>query len=247
MIYFDLNEDYLDDNEEFWDYHTKPFDGKNPFDENKGESPFVRQLLHDSDYMAEYKNLSSEIVKMSPREYFEGCAKIFDSSYDAQINQIKGDTKTLDKLSKVLNKYRRTFPITYLNYAQEGQEGRHRMYVVGEMLGWDKKFPVLVINWYNQEVASREAAKKEEERKTAILENIEWAVDYINGLYCSTVEEFKEELTKALERKFDEEDISVVYTYDDITVKVQDVSKKFSTSELNIDEVQNELDIDDLL
>ena len=186
MIYFDLNEAYLDDNQEFWDYHTKMFDGRNPFDTTKGESPFVKQLLGDPDYMADYKNLTSEIVQMTPREYFEGCAEIFDSSVDAQINQIKDDKTILTKLQKVLNVYRRTFPITYLNYAERGQEGRHRMYVVGEMLGWDKKFPVLVINWYNQELADKEAAKKMSEINEAYdrIKNGTADFDFLEVMAC---------------------------------------------------------------
>ncbi len=247
MIYFDLKEAYLDDNEEFWDYHTKMFDGRNPFDTTKGESPFVKQLLGDPDYMADYKNLTSEIVQMTPREYFEGCAEIFESSADAQINQIKDDTKILTKLQKVLNVYRRTFPITDLNYAERGQEGRHRMYVVGEMLGWDKKFPVLVINWYNQELANKEAARKNEERKTAILDNIVWAVEYVTNMYCLDVNGFKEELQRALERKFDEDEITIKDEDGELVVTVQDVTKEFNLFDLNIDELDTELDIEDLL
>ena len=247
MIYFDLNEAYLDDNQEFWDYHTKMFDGRNPFDTTKGESPFVKQLLGDPDYMADYKNLTSEIVQMTPREYFEGCAEIFDSSVDAQINQIKDDKIILTKLQKVLNVYRRTFPITYLNYAERGQEGRHRMYVVGEMLGWDKKFPVLVINWYNQELADKEAAKKNEQRKTAILDNIVWAVEYVTNMYCIDVDDFKVELQRALERKFDENEITIKADDEELIVTVQDVTKEFNLFDLNIDELDTELDIEDLL
>ena len=247
MIYLNLKEDYLDSNKQFWDYHTKVFDGKNPFDSRVGESPFLKQLLNDPDYMAEYKNLEAEIVQMTPREYFEGCAKIFDSTVDSQINQIKYDTKILEHLKQVLNVYRRTFPITYLNFAQEGQEGRHRMYLVGEMLGWDKKFPVLVINWHNKEIASREAAKKEEERKTAISDNIVWAVDYVKNFYVDTVEEFEKELKNALGRKFSDNDIKTEVKFDELFVTVRDVTKKFDLYQLNIDELDYELDIDDLL
>lgn len=246
MIYFNLNEAFLDDNKEFYDYHTKVFDGKNPFDTTKGESAFVQQLLHDAEYMAEYKNLSSEFVQMTPRQYFEGCAEIFGSSVDTQINQTKNDVNTLNKLKKVLTVYRRTFPVTYLNYAEKGQEGRHRMYVVGELLGWDKKFPVLIVNWYNQEIASKEAAKKEQERKERILYIIEWAFDYAKDMYCTDVLEFIDELKKLLEKKFDEDEITITENGVDITAKVQDVSKTMPLDELNIDSLYD-LDIEDLL
>ena len=44
-----------------------------------------------------------------------------------------------------INKYKRKFPLPYLNIATKQQEGRHRMYVAGELFGWDTRFPVLVV------------------------------------------------------------------------------------------------------
>lgn len=240
MIYFKLNEGYLDSNQQFYDYGTKAFNGRDPFDITRGESSFVRQLLNDPDYMAEYKNLKSEIIQMTPKEYFESCAKIFDSSFNAQVSQIKNDVATLDKLRKVLTVYGRTFPITYLNYAERGQEGRHRMYVVGEMLGWDKKFPVLVINWYNQQLEDERAAKRDAERRDKIVNNIDWAVDYVKNFYVEDVESFEDELLTQLTRKFNPNQISININNDMMTVTVQDVSKSFDLFNLNIEELLNE-------
>ena len=152
---------YLDKEEKFYDYRTKEFDGVNPFDTSKTGVSFYNQFFTDPDYMEEYKNLKHSIVTMSPREYFEECAKIFESNLNTQINQTGANKEIIQHLKDVLIKYKRTFPITFLNYAEESQEGRHRMYVVGELLGWDKKFPVMVVDWAD--------SKKKKEKELAQL------------------------------------------------------------------------------
>ena len=126
---------YLDKEEKFYDYRTKEFNGSDPFDVTKTGVSFYNQFFTDPDYMEEYKNLKYKIVNMSPNEYFEECAEIFNSSKQSQIHQTGLDTKVLNHLKEVLLKYKKTFPITFLNYAEETQEGRHRMYIVGELLG----------------------------------------------------------------------------------------------------------------
>lgn len=45
-------------------------------------------------------------------------------------------------------KYKRKFPLPYLNLADNAQEGRHRMAVAAELFGWNEKFPVLVVTKY---------------------------------------------------------------------------------------------------
>ena len=72
---------YLDSEQKFYDYKTKDFDGKNPFDETKTGVSFYNQFFTDPDYMEEYKNLKHSIVQMTPNEYFQECAKIFNSTY----------------------------------------------------------------------------------------------------------------------------------------------------------------------
>ena len=53
---------YLDSEQKFYDYRTKDFDGKNPFDETKTGVSFYNQFFTDPDYMQEYKNLKHSIV-----------------------------------------------------------------------------------------------------------------------------------------------------------------------------------------
>ena len=53
---------YLDKEQKFYDYGTKLFDGRNPFDITKTGMSFYNQLLHDPDYMEEYKESHKEEV-----------------------------------------------------------------------------------------------------------------------------------------------------------------------------------------
>lgn len=185
---------YLDAKQKFYDYGTKTFDGINPFDVRKTGVSFYNQFLSDPDYMEEYKNLKHKIVELSPEQYFEECAKIFNSTYDSQINQTKADKQVLVHLKEVLQKYKKTFPLTFLNYAENSQEGRHRMYVVGELLGWDKKFPVMIIEHANEEKYRNEKEESEKAQLIYIKDTVEQCIDKVNSFDCYDIIEFKDEL-----------------------------------------------------
>ena len=66
-------------------------------------------------------------------------------------------------------------------------------------------------------------------------------------MYCIDVDDFKVELQRALERKFDENEITIKADDEELIVTVQDVTKEFNLFDLNIDELDTELDIEDLL
>lgn len=156
-----LYEDYLDTEQQFWDYKTAPVDGKNIFDENRGESGYARDMIklaHSGAVNEDGKYV--DIVQMSPREYFEACAEGFGSTFSNQITSVRSDVKILQHLADVIQKYKVRFPITHLDYSYNGfnQEGRHRMYIAGELFGWDTKQPVMVIRTTDEATK----AKKEE-------------------------------------------------------------------------------------
>ena len=154
-----LYEDFLDSEEKFWDYKTAPVDGKNIFDENRGESGYVRDMIklaHSGGVNEDGKHVS--IVQMSPKEYFEACAEGFGSTFSNQITSVKSDVDILQHLADVIQKYKVRFPITYLDYSYNrfNQEGRHRMYVAGELFGWDTKHPVMIIRTTDEATKARE-------------------------------------------------------------------------------------------
>jgi hypothetical protein len=66
------------------------------------------------------------------------------------------DQYKLGHLEQVLDKYNKQFPLPYICFDRSselyGQEGRHRMYLLGQKYGWNKKFPVQVIqNKYDRQ------------------------------------------------------------------------------------------------
>ena len=144
-----MSESYLDPEEKFWDYRTKEVDGDQYIDETRNEIGWVRDLLDDPKYYEQRKGYTARIIEMTPEEYFEECAKIFGNSVENQKRQTAADKDTLDHLTQVITKYKKRFPIPFINIKDRTQEGRHRMYVLGELLGWDKKFPVLIIQDIN--------------------------------------------------------------------------------------------------
>ena len=249
-----LFEDYLDKDEKFYNYRTKPFDGVNPFDTTKVGIPFYDEFLTDPDYMEEVKNLRHEIVKMSPRDYFQECAKIFNSTIERQISQTAADDQTFDHLKDVLQIYKKTFPIAFLNYAQNSQEGRHRMYCVGELLGWDKKFPVMVIDWADKEKAEKEANAEKEAKINNIKNDIQDAYDKcVNNIY-NDVDELISDMVWYLKFNYFKDEIEINDIDADLIVKVNDVTMGFPLTSFDIKEMPQifkdddfNLNIDDLL
>lgn len=144
-----MSESYLDPEGKFWDYRTKEISGNQYIDTTRNEIRWVDDMLEDPEYYKEKKGYISKIIEMSPEEYFEVCAELFGTSIESQKRQIAADTGVLDNLTQVIKKYKKRFPIPFINIKDRTQEGRHRMYVLGELLGWDKKFPVLIIQDVN--------------------------------------------------------------------------------------------------
>lgn len=132
------------------------------FDESKTGMSYYDNFLNEKDlkYMQDAKNLTGEIVEMTPQQYFEEAADvIFEGRHtaeelkeqrEASSGQDGYEGRLVDQYADMM-KNGETFPLCMLNYADLGQEGLHRMYAAGEAFGWDTPFPVLVVNVYDQE------------------------------------------------------------------------------------------------
>ena len=155
------------------------FDGT-PFKCDTGTS-FGNDFLNKKDlaYRQEYKNRTGRIVMMTPEEYYEECSEHAWSHYvpvDKLKSQRKANEGTLEYLKKLLDRGGK-FDLPFINKADHGQEGLHRMMVAGDIYGWDTKFPVLVIDVYD---IQREEDKKRKEkaydfRDKQFLKYCEWA------------------------------------------------------------------------
>ena len=155
------------------------FDGT-PFKCDTGTS-FGNDFLNKKDltYRQESKNRTGKIVMMTPEEYYEECSEHAWGNYvpvDKLKAQRKANEGTIDYLKNLLDKGGK-FDLPYINKADHGQEGLHRMMVAGDLYGWDTKFPVLVIDVYDEQV---EANRKKKEkaydfRNDKFAEYCEWA------------------------------------------------------------------------
>jgi len=139
---------YLDDAHEFRDYGTDDVHENDVIDIKKA-STFSTQDLLDGSTDAAYDGVVYDIVELTPMQYFELCSKIQRMSADEIIDFISYDERQLTHIKDVILKYHKKLPLPYISFSNvsevSGQEGRHRMYALGELFGWDTDFPVMLI------------------------------------------------------------------------------------------------------
>lgn len=122
------------------------------FDTSTTHMSYYDNFLNEKDlkYMREAKNLDGKIVYMTPDEYVDECVKLFGRKYTAkQLEQQRSD-KLLPEYVEAM-KNGDTFPLCFLNYADKGQEGLHRMFAAKKAFGLDYEYPVLVITPYDMD------------------------------------------------------------------------------------------------
>jgi len=131
---------------------------KQPFRTDKVGMSYYDDFLDPEElaYKQKAKNRTGEIVYMSPKEYFELDSKYIHpkSSVEDLKRQRERDTDTIEWMTNELQSGRQ-LNLPFINFADKGQEGLHRMLVVGNLYGWDKKFPVLIVRAYDQEKEDR--------------------------------------------------------------------------------------------
>ena len=256
----DMFEGYLDTEEKFYDYRTAEVSGDKIFDERTTGVSFYNQFLtsSDLDYLKNKKNLVGKVVYMSPNEYYAECGKHgfgHPVSAESLKSQRAADKETIEHLKKVLTLYRKRFPMPFINYAENGQEGLHRMYVAGELLGWDApKHPVLCVYWADEERHKRDVKEKQRSEIESAIESA--VIDSLHYRY-EDISEFEEQLQYDLDRRFeyfDEIDKPVKFSLSHnssvISVTVAEVTYKFDVDQIQIVESSDiddiDLDLDDL-
>ena len=246
-----LDEDYLDPEEKFYDFKTPEIVGDKIFADTTGTS--YDDLLIDPKYYAKAKNLVGSIKMMTPREYFTECGRVvFNRTFDSMVKGWSQDTERLDPIRTVIHKYKKQLCMPYINYANPGQEGLHRMMVAAELYGWDYEFPVLVIEWADKDLAEQEAKEKRYNKiKRLIEETVEETLTYHFNDMSEVKNQLEWELDKAFENRFDEPFKSFNIIYDDKTVEVsvEDVVYQFDTELIKIEPKSNdeeEIELDDI-
>ena len=139
---------YLDDAHEFKDYGTAEVEGGNVIDTTRASTFATQDILDHSDDAA-YEGIVYDIVDLTPIQYFELCGKVQKMDPEEMMEYIKSDERELSHIKDVILKYHKRLQMPFVSFSKmdevSGQEGRHRMYALGEMYGWDKEFPVMVI------------------------------------------------------------------------------------------------------
>jgi hypothetical protein len=123
------------------------------------------------------------------------------------------------------------------------------MLVAAELFGWDHKFPVLIVEWVDEEKAKRKAKAKEDQRvRKYIRDAVEDALHYI----YDSLEEFEDECKAQVDYKFDfiEEKVnsfSVKHNNDGTTnVEVNNVVYQFDTELIKVSPRVEEDDLEDI-
>lgn len=138
-------------------YNTGNVSGKNIFDTSTlGGYSYYSQCIPgdpENEYMKVKHNRIGKIVQMSPNEYYSLCVKMFGRTVENLKRQRMldedEDESYIDSLKDVILKDKKQFPMTFISLPDKQQEGLHRMFVAGELFGWDEKFPVLLIDKYD--------------------------------------------------------------------------------------------------
>jgi hypothetical protein len=246
-----INEASIDPDGKYTDFGTGKVTGDNIFDD-KTHISFYDTFFTDPKYMAEKENLKGHIEMMSPKEYYEECAnKIFNCPFESLVNGRKRDTVVNDEIKEIIVKYKRQVFLPYLNYANKNQEGLHRMLVAAELFGWEHKFPVLIIEWADEELAKRQEKEKEDqETRKYIKRAVDDSLDYT----FNSLEDFTDEVEAQVNYKFNyvEDPVtsfSVKHNNDGTTnVEVNNVVYQFDTELIKIEPKsdEEEIDLDDI-
>ena len=134
------------------------------------------------EYYAFEKGICGVIKEMTCNEYLQNCAKIFGKSTESQYRSV--DYKNVDDYAKSMERGS-TFPICFLDYVNNTQEGRHRAIAYEKTFGKDAKFPVLIVikpHPTDDEIKDYALRKWGEDE-------VIWGINYVKG--CLNVNESK--------------------------------------------------------
>ena len=143
------------------------------FDLTKTGFSFYNQFLNpeELEYMEREKNLTGYIDMMSPEDYYSECSELAHVPVELlkrQRESSRVDDDSLDrrKIDKYIEDMKAgdKFPLCFLDYSTNGQEGLHRMYAAGEVFGWDTEFPVLIVEPYDLDMWNRHKKREAAER-----------------------------------------------------------------------------------
>lgn len=213
---------------------------------------YYDDFLNDEglNYLRSHKNRTGKVVMMSPTEYFNECAnRVFDSTFDSLVKQRRHDKDTLEWMYDQIDQGVE-LKLPYINYADGGQEGLHRMMALGDKLGWDSRFPVLTVEIYDNRKEDVDSVYKYLRRSVDEAVKYQYPEDNL-------IEYFKSQLGFEMESLSEYDDDApdlniVVYIEDEILYVTaegyeDDISIDIPISDMRISEPSDSDDIDDII
>lgn len=195
------------------------------------------------EYLNNKKNLRGDVIWMSPQDYLKYCAQIFNTDYASQL-RAGSDKKSLEDFDKLVSEGKKMW-MPYLNFTVDGgQEGRHR--AVWAMDNNIDSIPVLVVDWYNKDIAEKE---KQEERR-AYIEN---KIDKIMSTHRykrDSIDDLKEDLQSYIDQEFytKNKPFSLTEEGDELVIEIEGFKMNYPKSDYVWPEDEtDEFDYDDLL
>lgn len=173
----------------------------------------------DLKYMQKAKNRTGEIRMMTPEQYYKNCS-LYGFSHYVSIDDLKrqrsANKRNIDRIKKNMENGTK-YALCMINKADHSQEGLHRMMAAGEVFGWNKKFPVLVITPYDQEKEDRWKliAKADDFRDSDFKNYCKWASTKISSWNKPVPDNFIELYRNAIFELFND---SIEYKIDHIDI-----------------------------
>ena len=187
-------------------------------------------------------NVKIEVKELSPKEYLEACAEIFGNSFESQKKQIQYDREIIKELQDLIEKGV-SLNATFLDYVSDPptQEGRHRMYALAELYGWDKKYPVIIFTPADPEKAKRDQLEKQQEKLYKYIDKaVTNALDYTYRNY----EELKDQISYYLENYIDDPEVKISERGHWLAIIVNGLEYEISQDEFDWDEDKSDPDDD---
>lgn len=174
------------------------------FDVTTTDTSFYDNFLNEKDrkYMEKEKNLTGHIEYWTPDKYYRECAVIFHSTKERLVLERSHEAKMVDQYVADMKKGDK-FPLCYIDYSDNGQEGLHRMLAASKIVGWTgAEFPVLVVNVYDWERHERYLKRKavNDYERWTFRDDINAAVSEISDWDIPVPEDVCEQMKEAVER-----------------------------------------------
>lgn len=187
-------------------------------------------------------NVKIEIKELSPKEYLEACAEIFGNNFESQKKQIQYDREVIKELQDLIERGV-SLNATFLDYISNPptQEGRHRMYALAELYGWDRKYPVIIFTPADPEKAKRDQLEKQQEKLYKYIDKaVTNALDYTYRNY----DELKDQISYYLENYIDDPEVEISERGHWLVITVNGLEYEISQDEFDWDENKSDLDGD---